>query len=95
MNKILAIKLVLSLLFIGCLFDMPYGYFQVVRTVGMVGFIWLYNIELGNDNKYIWIASAILINPIFKIPLGREIWNIIDIIWVTIFVYTEIKAKYK
>lgn len=95
MNKSNWIKLSSSILFIGCLFDMPYGYFQIVRTIGMVGFIWLFNIDNERDEKYVWIASAILINPIIKIPLGRELWNIIDVIWVIIFIYTTIKNKTK
>ena len=77
------IKVVLTILFIGCLFDMPYGYFQLIRFLGMVGFgILAFNQYQKNQSWFItWLASAILINPIFKISLGREIWNIVDIIW--------------
>ena len=32
------LKITLSALFIGCLFNMPYGYFQMVRFAGMIGF---------------------------------------------------------
>lgn len=77
------IKIILSILFLVCLLDMPYGYFQLVRFLGMVGFaILAYN----NYQKHkawfvLWLASAILINPIFKISLGRDIWNIVDVIW--------------
>ena len=28
-----------------------------------------------------WLLSAILINPILLIPLGRTVWNVIDVIW--------------
>lgn len=85
------IKIVLSILFIGCLRDWPYGYYQLVRFTGMIGFIWLCVLDKEKPiNKYIWLASAILINPIFKIALGREIWNAVDVAWVIIFVLTEI-----
>uniref|UniRef100_UPI00404828ED DUF6804 family protein n=1 Tax=Roseivirga sp. TaxID=1964215 RepID=UPI00404828ED len=30
------IKVVLSILFLVCLLDMPYGYFQLVRFIGIV-----------------------------------------------------------
>lgn len=71
--------------------DWPYGYYQLVRFIGMVGFLWLYFIDKETKfNKYIWLASAILINPIFKIALGRELWNIVDIVWVIIFASSEI-----
>lgn len=82
------IKIILSILFLVCLLDMPYGYFQLVRFLGMVGFaILAYN----NYQKYqtwfvIWLASAVLINPILKISLGREIWNIVDVIWAILLI---------
>ena len=50
----------------------------------MIGFgILAYRAYKRKDNTYlvIWTASAILINPIIKIYLGRELWNIIDVIW--------------
>ena len=41
------------------------------------------------------IISAILINPIFKISLGRELWNIIDIVWAIILIGTIIFDRNK
>lgn len=78
------IKILMAGLFILCLFDMPYYYFQLVRFFGMIGFIWLAYFENRNKDKsliIVLICSAVLINPIFKIALGRIIWNIVDIIW--------------
>ena len=82
------IKIVLSILFLVCLFDMPYGYFQLVRFLGMIGFVVLaYNDYPKNQNWFIlWASSAILINPFIKIALGREIWNIVDIVWVIVLI---------
>lgn len=82
------IKITLSILFLVCLLDMPYGYFQLVRFLGMVGFaILAYNTYQKNQTWFvIWLASAILINPIFKISLGREIWNIVDVIWAILLI---------
>lgn len=81
------IKIGLSILFVLCLADMPYGYFQIVRFCGMIGFGILAFIEKENGNEgmlYFYGASAILINPIFKIALGRELWNVVDVIWAII-----------
>lgn len=97
MSKILIfIKILLSILLIGCLFKMNYGYYQLVRFFGMVSFGILAFLTFENNKVWfiIWLSSAILINPIFKIALGREIWNIIDIIWsilliITIFLKSE------
>ena len=54
----------------------------------MVGFaILAYGQYKKNDTWFvIWLASAILINPIFKISLGKEIWNIVDIIWAVLLI---------
>jgi len=82
------IKIVLSILFLVCLLDMPYGYYQLVRFLGMAGFaILAYNSYQKNQTWFvIWLASAILINPIFKISLGREIWNMVDVLWAIILI---------
>lgn len=82
------IKIILAILFIGCLFDMNYDYFQLVRFFGMVGFaILAYKQYKKNDFYFVtWLASAILINPVFKISLGRTVWNVIDVIWAILLI---------
>jgi hypothetical protein len=82
------IKIVLTILFIGCLFNMPYGYYQLIRFLGMVGFaILAYKHYKKNEVWFVtWLASAVLINPLIKIPLGRTIWNIMDIIWAVLLI---------
>jgi hypothetical protein len=95
------IKIILSIIFLLCLTDMPYGYFQMVRVVGMIGFGILAVSEMDNRNKgmlYFYIASAVLINPIFKIALGRELWNVVDVIWAvallaSLFFGKEVKSE--
>ena len=89
-SKILT-KLLLTVLFLCCLLDMPYSYYQLVRFVGMTGFIILAYLDKGKENKIlmiVWICSAVLINPIFKVALGRKIWNIVDLIWALILLIT-------
>lgn len=82
------IKVVLAILFIGCLFDWEYCYFMLVRFLGMVGFaILAYKQFKKNDVWFVtWLASALLINPFFKIALGRTIWNIFDVIWAILLI---------
>jgi hypothetical protein len=96
-NTILVVKTLLALLFILCLIDMPYSYYILVRFSGMVCFAWLAWMEkekIPNNFFFVfWIASAILINPIFKINLGRLLWNIVDIIWA-IMLFVSIRRDY-
>lgn len=81
MDKI--IKIVLAVLFFLCLADMPYGYYQFVRFVGLIGFTIL-AYQANQQNKQtemiVYGVLALLFQPFFKIALGRELWNIIDVV---------------
>jgi len=82
-NSYTLIKIVLAILLFVCLLDMPYGFYQLVRFVALVGFAVLAYKANEQENKtefIIYIALAILFQPIFKIALGRMIWNIFDVI---------------
>ena len=83
MNIENAIKIVLAILFFLCLADMPYGLYQFVRFAAMIGFAYLAysaNQQTNKSEVFIYIALAILFQPIFKIALGRTIWNIVDLV---------------
>lgn len=77
------IKLILAILFFLCLADMPYGFFQLVRFAGLIGFAILAyqaNEQSKQSEMLIYIVLAVLFQPIIKLSLGREIWNIVDVI---------------
>lgn len=77
------IKIALAILFFICLLDMPYGFYQFVRFVALVGLgILAYKANEKNKNAemIIYGGLALLFQPFFKIALGREIWNIVDVI---------------
>ena len=79
----LIIKLILSTLFIVCLFHMPYGYYQAVRFIGMLGFALLAYYSYDDNKKVeviIYIVLALLFQPFLKVALGRTIWNVVDVI---------------
>src|SRR5690554_2090402 len=81
MDKI--IKIVLAVLFFLCLADMPYGFYQFVRFAGLVGFAILAyqaNQQSRQTEMIIYCELALLFQPFFKIALGRELWNIVDVI---------------
>ena len=71
---------------------MPYGYYQVVRLVGFVGFILLayksYT-DKAINMAIIYCGLSILFQPLFKIALGRTIWNVVDVL-VSIFLIATI-----
>jgi hypothetical protein len=81
MEKI--VKIGLAVLLFICLFDMPYGYYQFVRVAATLVFVLFaiqsYNLK-SNAMILIYVILAILFQPFEKIALGREVWNILDVI---------------
>jgi multisubunit Na+/H+ antiporter MnhB subunit len=62
---------------------MPYGFYQFVRFTAMVGFAYLaYSAKEQNKQNevFIYFPLAILFQPFFKLALGRNVWNIVDVI---------------
>lgn len=91
------IKIALAVLLLGCLLDMPYGYYQLVRFVALIGFAVLAyeaNKKEQQTEMIIYGALALLFQPFIKIALGREIWNIIDVI-VAVGLMISLKRKNK
>lgn len=89
-------KIILSVLLICCLLKMPYAYFQFVRFIGMAIFLLLAFSDKDKDNKtlmIIWLLSAVLIQPFLKVALGREIWNIIDVVWAIILIFSIFESS--
>lgn len=94
------IKIVLAVSFFLCLLDMPYGFYQFVRFLALVGFVILAYLEYQEGGKVemvIYIVLALLFQPLIKISLGREIWNVVDVIVgigliASIFIKTKIKT---
>jgi hypothetical protein len=91
------IKIILSTMLFICLLDMPYGYYQLVRFVSMLVFVFLGFKELEKENQniaYLYFGLAILFQPFLKIALGRELWNLVDVvvgIWLMISAFQSDK----
>jgi hypothetical protein len=86
------LKLVLSALLLLCLLKMPYGYFQFIRLISTVVFT-LFAIQFNKLHSPILTITfgtlALLFQPLIKIPLGRELWNIVDVM-VAIFLICSV-----
>lgn len=99
MNIQKSIKIIFAVMLFLCLAPMPYGYYQLLRVVAMVVFIYFAGIEYKNKSEflpYLFIGLAILFQPFYKIALGRTIWNIVDVvvgIGLLIYVFKPIENK--
>ena len=77
------IYLFLATMMLLCLAPMPYGYFQLVRFVAMIVFgLMAYRYYQNQKMVATWVygALALLFQPIYKIALGRVVWNLVDVI---------------
>ena len=89
------IKIILAILLLLCLIDFPYGFYQLVRFIALVGFGILAFKEYEKDNQsgmIIYIVLALLFQPLIKISLGRTLWNIVDVI-VALYLFYEVLIK--
>lgn len=77
------IKIILSILLLICLFDMPYGYYQLVRFSSFVVFgYFAYDAVKAKKSEFTFAygALALLFQPFLKISLGRTVWNVVDVL---------------
>ena len=61
---------------------MPYGFYQFVRFAGLIGFAILAyqaNQQGRQTEMIIYGGLALLFQPFFKISLGRQMWNVVDV----------------
>lgn len=69
------------------LFDLPYGYYVLLRIIVCGVCIYLALREAKNGrNTWVWLlaGAGLLYNPIFRIHLDRELWSVANIatIWL-------------
>lgn len=77
------VYLILAALMLLCLAPMPYGYYIFVRFVAMVVFgVMAYRYYQNQKIVATWVFGilALLFQPIYKIALGRVVWNVVDVI---------------
>ena len=90
------IYLILAALMLLCLAPMPYGYFQLVRFVAMVAFgLMAYRYYVINKTvaAVVFGVLALLFQPIYKIVLGRTMWNVVDVLVAVLLIALFVMEK--
>lgn len=90
------IKIILVVILLSCLLPLPYGAFELIRFASLMGFGYLafkYYKAHDEGKALLFGALALLIQPFFKLSLGREIWNIVDVAIVLFIIYLLLKKK--
>lgn len=93
-----AARIILAIALLLCLCNMPYGYYTLIRFACSIIFAVLAidaKSKGTNTSMTIYIALALLFQPFFKIALGKDLWNILDIVTAIILVYPMIKNYFK
>lgn len=89
------LRIILIALLLGCLLPLPYGYFSLVRIFAILCFgLFAYKAyEKGKMQEVIIFGVLLLLfQPIYKIYLGRVIWNIVDVV-VAIYLIVTMKNE--
>jgi len=92
------IKIALAVLLLICLFHMPYGYYQLLRYIAVVGFAILAYYEYERKNVplvIVFVALAFLFQPYANIPMGTQVWNIIDVVVAVGLIVTLFLRKHQ
>lgn len=88
----------LIVILLGCMLNMPYGYYQLVRVVSFVGFSFLSYLSWKDQRPLfllLFAVGAITFNPIEKLYLGKELWIVVDIIFSLILAYSLLTKRTK
>lgn len=88
------IKVGLAVLLSLCLLKMPYGFYQMVRFLAMIGFgilAFQANQQKKQTGTIVYVALAVLFQPLLKVSLGRELWNIVDAVVAIGLVVTVVR----
>ena len=89
--------LLLAALLLLCLADMPHGYYTLVRFAAMIIFGCM-AFNSYKDEKMpqcvFWGSLALLFQPyFFELELGRDIWEMVDIIVAIVLVVQWYKIR--
>ena len=81
-------------LLIVALFDVPYGFYQVLRLFVCGTSIWIIVDFYKTFKKLAWIPCvvAVVYNPLFRVFFDKPTWTIINVITLSYFIYLLLKG---
>ena len=85
-----------ALMLLICLLELPYGAYILIRFLAIIAFCYFAYSEHQADNEgrmILFLVLALLIQPFFRLPLGREIWMIVDVVIAAYLLYLALKKK--
>ena len=91
----LVLLVVPALMLLAALAPWPYGYYVLLRLVVCLASIAIAWRLRGGNHPILWafIGLAILYNPVVKVPLGRPLWSVANVISVAPFAYLVLRGR--
>jgi len=92
------LKIIIAVALLLCLLPLPYGYYELVRLGGMVcfGVLAYHSYQQKQEGWTVaYAALALLFQPFFKIALGRDVWNVVDVAVAGLLLWTLWAEKSK
>ncbi len=77
-------------------FSLPYSYYMLLRCIATGSAVYLLACHakvLPETCKWVLVVIALLFNPIFKVHLGREVWQVVDPLAGSIFFWLALVIK--
>lgn len=90
------LHLIVAGMLVLCLLPMPYGFYALVRLMAAAAFAWwAYNYHKKEKVEMMvtFIALALLFQPFAKVALGREVWNLVDVVVAAFLAWTWWQEK--
>ncbi|WP_298072920.1 DUF6804 family protein [uncultured Bacteroides sp.] len=87
---------VLAIALLVCLLPMPYGYYVLIRFVSAIAFGMMAYEYYHQKQKKLYVVTlglTLLFQPLVKIPLGREVWNLVDVLCAVFLLYLFWRKK--
>ena len=79
----MVINIILAFVFLLCLGNMPCGFYQLIRFASLFGcaiLAYQAHEQSRQTEMIIYGGRTLLFQPFFKVALGRELWNIVDVV---------------
>lgn len=89
------VKIGMAVLLLLCLANMPYFFYMLVRFVAAAAFVYLaygYFRARRNGLGMLFVLLALLFQPFFRFPLGRPVWNVIDVAVAAVLLWLVVDA---
>src|SRR5690606_14879870 len=71
-------------------------YFSYIQFIGLLIFCFFAFEEKDESQRlFLWLFSAVLINPFFQVTLEVGVWTFIKIIWIAYTIFSMITSREK